>query len=202
MSDAVGGIDKSVNPLTTFLGAAVLGGSDCSSQSSLCVLCGYTSSHVRAVAELSGCQASVRESNPGWAALLCYAPQGYPPTLDYTRGVKRWRAKELRNECFQTDFPVLSTPCVFLSSLLRSFFSCSDSSTLTGIWFDFREMFILLSKYPVITLGMELNVLLVSTAQVTMPPMARCCVTAHKIQTKSLFLKCLGCVVGCLIFFD
>lgn len=30
----------------------------------------------------------------------------------------------------------------------------------TSIWFDFMEMFILLSKYPFIALGMELDVLL------------------------------------------
>lgn len=37
----------------------------------------------------------------------------------------------------------------------------------TSIWFDFMEMFILLSKYPFIALGMELDVLLDWAGQIT-----------------------------------
>lgn len=45
-------------------------------------------------------------------------------------------------------------------------FSESCVPPCSSIWFNFGEMFIFPSKYPFITLGMELHVLLVRTGQI------------------------------------
>lgn len=118
------------------------------------------------------------KSRLGCFSLL--SPQGYPPCSRLGGRVQGgWRAKGRRNECFKVLRPgywltfLCKVPPLFFC-LFSLPLSVSCTPPCSSIWFNLREMFIFLLKYPFITLGMELDVLLVWTVQITMPPRGCC----------------------------
>lgn len=104
-------------------------------------------------------------------------------------GRRSWGMNVSRRRGLVTDSLscVKHLPCF---SVFSSPVSESCAPSCSSIWFNFREMFIFLSKCPFITLGMGLDVLLVGTRQKTMP-LEGMLLRPHTEPTQLSFWKCI-----------
>lgn len=94
-------------------------------------------------------------------------PSPPPPTQPALPPNRRRRSKCSRVlQSVPGHWLTLHRPLLF-SSCSSFSYTEPDLPPCASIWFDFMEMFILLSKYPFIALGMELDVLLDWAGQIT-----------------------------------